>query len=498
LIECSLLALMAGALGLGLSYYGVREIAVAFSPLEVGVPISMASTPYWLDLSMSASIYAFVGALCLFTTLAFGLVPALHVSRTDPHDTLKEGGRTTGGVRARRWTSALMVSELALTLMLLCQTALLWRSFVTQYRADTVLDPIGVVTMQFSLPIQKYPQTAQRQRFMQTLDERLRGIPAVKSIALSNSPPLQRGAPRQVALDGQAPAPDPNVARTTAGYVSEHYFEALGLSPLLGRLLTRADSDPGREAVLVNQRFADMFLSDGVVIGRRIQLTGGVPPSASPWLTVVGVVPTLPVFWGPPPDAPDPAVYMPLQLDPTSRIASITVRAEPGGDRAVAAALREQIRSLDPDLPLFAVAPLEDVIARARYPTRLVGTWFGVLAIIALVVASVGLFAITAHGVAQRTQEIGVRLALGAPGTQLAWMFLRRTLLQIALGGLLGLAGTFAAGTLLQTYLRDTSSRDPLTLALVVALLTLVATMATLLPARRAARIDPAVALRTD
>ena len=498
LIECSLLAVMAGGLGLWLSYYGAREIAVAFAPLEVGTPISMASTPYWLDLSMSGSIYAFVGALCLFTTLAFGLVPALHVSRTDPHDTLKEGGRTLGGVRARRWTSALMVSELALTLILLSVAGLLWRSFITEYRADTVVDPTGVVTMQFSLPVQTYPQAEQRYQFMQALDDRLRDMPAVKSITLSNVPPFQIGLARQLALDGKPLPPDGNPPQVIVGYVTERYFDTLGLSLVQGRMVTRADAAPGREGVVVSQRFVDRFFAEGTAIGRRIQLTSTTPPSVSPWLTVVGVVPTIPRQFCPPSERSDPAVYVPLRLDPSLRLASITVRGEPGGERAVAATLREEVRRLDPDLPLFAVASLTDVIAQTRSPIRLIGTWFSVLALIALVVASVGLFAITAHGVAQRTQEIGVRLALGAQSGQVSWLFLRRTLWQIVIGVVVGLGGVLGVTRLLQAYLRDTSHQDPLTLSLVVALLAGVATAATLLPARRAARIDPVTALRAE
>jgi ABC-type antimicrobial peptide transport system permease subunit len=189
---------------------------------------------------------------------------------------------------------------------------------------------------------------------------------------------------------------------------------------------------------------------------------------------------------------------LPFNLDATLRTTSITVRANHGGEREVAAALRQEVRGLDADLPLYGVALLEDVIAQSRYPVRLVGIWFGTIAIIALVVASVGLFALTAHGVAQRTQEIGVRLALGARAGQLLWMFLRRTLLQIGIGTLLGLAGALSVGQLLQGYLRGTSPRDPLTISLVVGVLALVATIATLLPARRAARIDPAAALRAE
>ncbi len=246
----------------GLSYYGVREIAVAFSPLEVGAPISMASTPYWLDLSMSGSIYAFVGALCLFTTLAFGLVPALHVSRTDPHDTLKEGGRTIGGVRARRWTTALMVAELALTLILLSVAGLLWRSFITQYRADTVLDPTGVVTMQFSLP--RPDVSAGRSSDSSSCkrcDERLRGMPAVKSIALSKLPPVPESEWHGNWLSTGKPLLRTGIRRLQPRDLRDRaLFRTLGLSHVTGPHWSRGlMPNQGAKRVVVSQRFVDMF-----------------------------------------------------------------------------------------------------------------------------------------------------------------------------------------------------------------------------------------------
>ncbi len=499
LIECSLLAACGGALGLALSYYGVREIAIAFNVMEPGAAFANSTRPYWLDISMGGYPYVFVGALCLFTTLAFGLIPALHVSKTNTHDTLKEGGRTIGGVRVRRWTSTLMVAELALTLILLTGSGLLWRSFIDQYRADPVLDPNGVVTLELSLPVQKYATPVQRRQFMQRLQERLAAISSVSSIAVANHSPVRIGVPRQVVIDGHPPA-DANGPIATTTYVTPTFFETLGFLPVRGRALTSADDRPGQEAAVVNQRFAAMFFPNEEPLGRRIQLSSPTPPSTSPWLTVVGVVPTLPRrFEGPgQKQLPDPAVYLPFSLDPAPRVASIIVRAGSGGVAAVAPALREEVRALDADLPLYNVARLEDALAQSRLGVRLIGTWFGVLAVIALVVASVGLFALTAHAVAQRAQEIGVRIALGAGASQVVGMFLRRTADQLGLGLLLGLAGALSVGQLLQGYLRDVSPRDPLTIALVMLLLITVAILATLLPARRAARIDPAAALRAE
>jgi putative ABC transport system permease protein len=499
LIECALLAAMAGVLGLVLSVYGIREIARAFSPLEVGAPITSATTPYWLDVSMNGYVYSFVGALCLFATLAFGLIPALHVSRTTAHETLKEGGRTLGGARARRWSSALMVSELALTLVLLAATGLLWRSFITLYTADTVLNPTGVVMMEFALPIQKYATPEQRRLFLARLDERLRAIPAASSVAVSSHSPVQSGAPRPIVVDGQHIVGEPTETTATTTYVTPAYFETLGLRVLEGRALVPSDGRPGEEGVVVNQRLADMFFPQQSAIGQRIQLGTRASASSSPWLTIVGVVPTLQRYLGPrQQQLPDPAVYVPIQLDPAPRAASIIVQAGSAGVAVVAPLLRAEMRALDPDLPLYNLTTLEDAIALSRYPVRLVGTWFAILAVIALVVAAVGLFALTAHGVAQRTQEIGVRIALGARTAQIVWMFLRRTLLQLTIGLVLGLAGALSIGQLLQGYLRQVSPRDPFAIGLVALLLTVVAAVATLLPARRAARIDPAVALRAE
>jgi putative ABC transport system permease protein len=497
LIECAMLAVGGGVVGLALSYYGIREIAVAFAPIHIGEPPSTSSLPYWLDVSLNGSAYLFVGLLCLFATLAFGLVPALRISRADPHETLKSS-QVVGHAGTRRWTAGLMVTELALTLILLTAAALLWQNFISLYRADTVIDPTGIVTMELSLPGPRYATPDQRRHFFETLEQRLNAKPSVGDITLASQSPAQRGAPRQLTLEGRPSPPDAKLPLVAASYVAPRYFEMLGLALLRGRALTADDSRPGAESVVVNQRFADLYFPNGEALGQRLRLTAAAPPSTSPWLMVVGIVPTLPRHYPGPQDAPAAYVYVPLSLDPAQRSAAIIVRAGDGGIGAVAPALREEVRALDPDLPLYNIARLEDVIAASRIPVRTVGTWFGALAIIALLVASVGLFAVTAHGVAQRSQEIGLRITLGAQRRQVIWLFLRQTLLQLAAGLVLGLAGALSVGQLLQSYLRQTSPRDPITMTLVVVFLTISATAAALLPARRAAQIDPAVTLKEN
>lgn len=419
LIECTLIAVLAGLLGHALSYIGVQQIALAFDAMEPGGGGSTIR-PYWVDTSANSYDYGFVGLLCLVAMLGFGMVPALHMAKTNVHDSLKDGGRVTGGVRVRRLASGLMVAELALTLIILTAAGLLWRNFVEMYRADLGLDSRNLVTMSLALPLQKYRTPEQRQQLFARLEERFDAIPAVASATTTTQLPLMffPTPPRQVAIDGR-PAGDwaigPNV---TAVLVGARFFETFGIAPLRGRVLSSADGQPGQEGVVVNERVASLLFPNQEPLGRRIQLTSSAPPVApTPWLTVVGVTPTL---RRPGAVAADDlqslAVYIPARLESPLRM-SVVARGRESAAGA-AAALREELRAIDPDLPLFGVEPFDQAIARSRMGVQLVGTWFGVIAVITLIVASVGLFALTAHGVAQRQQEIGVRVALGARARQ--------------------------------------------------------------------------------
>jgi putative ABC transport system permease protein len=286
----------------------------------------------------------------------------------------------------------------------------------------------------------------------------------------------------------------------------DRYFETLSLPIVRGRAFEPDDARPGREGVIVDQELADRFFAAADPIGRRIRFDTAGPPGApaagppraasepGPWFTVVGISRTVPQTG--PAFLVRPVAFVPLGADPSPG-GQIVVLVK--GDRAAATpALREEVRRLDPSLPLFAIETLDDAVARQRFPTRLVGTWFGVLALVALVMASVGLFSLTAHSVAQRTHEIGVRMAAGAQASQVVWLFLRRAVVQLAIGLAIGLAGALGVGGLLAAFLGETRPRDPITLAAVTALLSAVALVSSLLPARRASRVDPAVTLRAE
>ena len=262
-----------------------------------------------------------------------------------------------------------------------------------------------------------------------------------------------------------------------------------------GRALTDADSAAGAGQVVVNQYFASTFFPEGDPIGRRIRLGDYAADPATPALTIVGVAQTIPTLSRGASDRP--VVDAPWQVGQEPP-ATMTVIARGANPSASVATLRETLRTIDAGVPLFGIEPLEAAIARTAYPQRLLGTWFSLLAAIALVLSAVGLYATTAHGVTSRTQEIGVRMALGARAGEVLMLFMRQTMRRLAIGLLLGLGGALALGNLLSSFMVRVSARDPLTLAGVAILLAGIGVIASLMPATRATRIEPMAALRGD
>jgi putative ABC transport system permease protein len=497
-IESLLLAMIAGAIGLVLSVYSVRYFGVVFEGMEQGAP-DRAAMPYWVNLGMNGTVFAFVAALCLGSSFVFGLAPALHVSRTDVNDVLKASGRSTAGsVGARRWTGALMILQLALSVVLLTGAGLFARSFLTLYTTNLRIDPSGLWTARLGLPLQTYPTPEARKAFFERLDDRLAANPALPAVTVASDVPFASlgGSVRQVTVEGRPERVGASSPDVSYVYVGSHYFDTLRLPLVEGRGLTKADGMPGQEGAVVNERFASMFFPHETAVGRRIRITTRSRGPSSPPLTIVGIAPTLPQF-GPPGLAADPAVYVPVGAEPApGAFVSILVRGP--GQAAAPSLLREDVRALDPDLPLYFIQTMDEIVARTRFPSRLLGTLMGLLALIALVLASVGLFALTAHSVAQRTQEIAVRMALGAQTRQVLWLLMRRTILQLAIGLGVGLAGALAVGQLLQASSAGTGARDPVILASVAAVLVAVSLAACLFPARRAVAVDPAIALRYE
>jgi putative ABC transport system permease protein len=269
-------------------------------------------------------------------------------------------------------------------------------------------------------------------------------------------------------------------------------------STAVGRAFDPADGTPGHESAIVNQRFVAMQFGTEDPLGRRITLVDAnqaVQNSPPTTATIVGIAPTIRQRNFAEND-PDPVVYLPYRADPQRGI-WLVVRST-GTPASVTATVREEMRAIEPDLPLFGIQTLDETLAQRRWPFRVFGTMFAIFAVIALILSAVGLYAVTAYSVTQRTAEIGVRMALGAQANDVLWLVLRRSLVQLAIGVPIGVAGTFGVGKVLESLLIQTSARDPMTIGSITALMIAVSIAACIWPARRAMRLDPVNALRYE
>ncbi len=488
LAESLLLAGLAGAVGVGLAAVGVQAIERAIGP---------TGAPYWIHFSIEGSVLAFVAVACVGTTILCGLAPALHVSGFNLISVLGEGGRTAGTRRTRRWTDSLVVSQLALSLMMLVAAGLTMRNVYAVSRIDTGVDTTGIVVAQVSLPSRTYATDDQRRTFYRLLEERLSGLAGMRA-GITSTTPLRPAPRRNVLIDRAVPTTvSPSVSTVTIG---PGYLEALGIAPLRGRLLTRTDDGAG--TIVVNERFAAMHFPGEQAVGRTIRLESQTPDGApGEALTIVGVVPNVrqaitrqQIIDR---STAEPVLYLSYASAPLPSTTIVVRSAVSAG--AVATALREMLAQIDPDLPLTgSVMPLDEAMTQELGVLALFGSMFGSFAAAALALATVGLYGITAYGVAQRTRELGVRLALGAQARHVWWVVTRRAALQLAIGISLGLAGALGVGRLLQGALIGVSSRDPFTLIGVPALMVIVTLTACLVPAIRAMRLDPVMALRLE
>jgi predicted permease len=485
LAESLSLSAVAGGVGLIVAAGAVR--------LFTGQTVDL-NLPYWIAFELDRRVFAYVALLCLGTAVTFGLAPAWQMSRTSAHDALKDSGRhQLGGVRTRRWAASLLVAELACTMMLLAGASLLLASARALYDADAIVFAPNVLTAQVALPAGTYATPDERRAFHARLQERLDTTPAIAVATLASARPFVDSVSMRAVLEGEAATAGPaRVVQTVA--IGERYFEALGLPMIRGRALTRQDGAPGGDAVVINERFATLHFAGRDPIGGRIrlaELSAGATPGA--WLTVVGVSPSIRQR----PMGPAAAIaYLPLAAQP-GPFTAVVVRGS-GDAAALAAAVREQVRAVDEDAAAYTIEPLERLSAKSRWTHRMMGVVITLFAAIAMLLSAAGLYAVTAYGVSQRTSEIGVRLALGAQRSAVAWLFLRATLWPVGLGLAIGVAGAAAVGQLVRGLLVNTSPADPRMFATIAAVLIATAALACVIPVRRASRLDPAVALRRE
>jgi predicted permease len=489
LVESVMLSLIGGIVGMPLAYAGIR----LFDSLTQNV-----GKPYWMVFSIDPVVLVFFVTVCFATGIIFGLAPALHVSRTSLNEVLKEGGRSgSSGIRAHRWTNGLLIVQVALTLVLLAGAGFMMRSFIVLYRLDLGFEPERLLTMQLNLNDRKYPTSEARNGFARRLTERLRGSGALEAVTTASNFPVGGGYGVELSIDGRT---DPNARRPNVTMVSASasYFSTVGIALLRGRNFTSSDETAERGGVIVNQRFVDIHFKQEDPLGRQISLSEDRPNGVDlKGLTVVGVSTTVRQreIQGLEPDA---VVYVPYFAGPDlGRNVSLIARTS-GGTAAAAPLIRQAVLELDPDIPVFNVRTMDEQLAQRRWQYRVFGGMFAVFAGIALLLAAVGLYAVMAYSVTQRTQEIGVRMVLGAPPRDVVWLFLRRAVTLVTIGVIIGISGAFGVGRLLQSILVQSTGRDVEVLLSIAALMLLVAVTASVWPARRATQLNPVAALRYE
>jgi putative ABC transport system permease protein len=486
LIESVMLAGVAGVVALPVSVAAIR-LFVTYTD-EIG-------RPFWMDFSMDAGVFAFLCAVCLGTGIVFGLAPSLHLARTGAGDTLRQSsGRTaTAGGWTRRWSGALIVVEVVLTLVLLAGAVSMVRFASAESNVRREIDTSRILTMTLRLPTETYPAAEDRTAFYRRLDERLAHMRIASSVAVAGVPPLLRQSSRELSVDGRDPIDGQRLPMVDVVNVGTRYFETIGLRAVRGRTLTEDDGTLGREGVVVDQRFADRFFPQGNPLGATITLlvNGGSPSR----MTVVGIVPALRQSYV---TEVRPIVYLPFIHDPLPNMTLIARLRKESDAPAVATALREEMRALDADLPLYDIRTLDEVLSWSLWINRVFGGMFAIFAGIAVIIATVGIYGVVSFATAQRTKEIGIRMALGAPRTRLWWTMMGSKIAQVAIGIGLGLAAAFMLLGLMGSLLVGRFGQDPLTLAASAGFLLVVSVISMLWPVWRATSRNPVAALRYE
>ena len=491
LTESVVLALLGGALGLLLAYWGVDALLGLFPRTIANVAI-----PRLDQIRIDAPVLVFSLALSVLTGLFFGLLPALQGARAALAPTLREGGRgSSEGRKGRRFRSALVVGEFALALVLTVGATLMIRSFLRLQERELGFDPQGVTTARLLLPEYKYEDPAKRRAFFTAVLERVRALPGVEGAGSTTFIPLSGwSSGRPVEVEGRPVAP---AARTTAEVraVDTEYFEVMRIPLRRGRGFTADDREGAAAVAIVNETFARRVFPGEEAIGRRVavplRLTGNA--AALEWRQIVGVVGDV-RHRGLAEDAPA-ELYLPYLQEPLSMM-GLVIRTRPG--LSLGEGLSKAVWSVDPDEPVLAVLPLEQLASDSVTLRRMSTLLLGVFAGVALFLAALGIYAVMAHSVAQRTHEIGVRMAVGASRRDVRALVMREGAGLAAVGAGLGVLAAMGLTRLLRSLLFGVSPTDPLSFALVIAFLGACGLLGCWLPARRATRVDPVVALRYE
>jgi putative ABC transport system permease protein len=505
LVESLPLALLGGGAGLLLASWGLPAL-LAIAPAD--------SIPAESRIRIDGRVLLFTSLVTLGTTLVFGLLPALQCARLNVNDGLTEGGRGGSSAHSARLRSGLVVVQVALSLALLVGAGLLLKSFGHLRSVDPGFNADNLLVMSLQLPASNYPTGQRCTAFFKDTVERLRHLPGVKAAAAGTNVPLQGASDFPLLVEGVSYSHITDLSQlfdhgVQVNFVLGDYFQAQGLRLLAGRPFTEADTAGSQPVIILNEAAAKRFLPDQAPLGKRVML--GLPghlikPGMLPagldkfdWSTVVGVVETARHFGLQ--TGPIPAVYIPVDQgwNITLLRQSMTILLRTAGDPVqVASAARQAVWGVDRNLPIERIASMESIIGETLAQPRFSTVLLGLFAVVAMLLAAVGIYGVMSWSVTQRTREIGLRLALGAQRKDVLWLVIYQGLRLALVGVTIGLLGAWGLTRVLSRLLYEVEPTDPLTFLVVAALLTFVTLLACYVPARRATKVDPMVALRYE
>src|SRR5689334_962391 len=486
LTESIVLSLIGGVAGLAIAYWSVPAIVGALPPAQ------RLAMPFLTTLHFDAKVLAFSFGLSLLTGIVFGLIPALQSSRLDLSEVLKEGGRRSAGSVGHRLRSAMVVTEIALAVVLLVGAGLLTKSLFRLLQSNIGFNTDNLLTVEFVLPPVKYTQPAQTINFSDQVQERVRNVPGVVSAGIVDLLPLNGGNTTRFGIDGDPVPPPGQETEANLRRVTDSYFQTLGVPLLAGRMFDPHDTLEGQGVVIICKSMADRLFAGRNPVGMRIRYTSAqVPPDL-----IVGVVGDIKITGLD--EAVKPVLYYPFRQNP-SPAANLVARTN-GDPAALGTGLRNEIRNVEPDAAILNVRTVDEMISQTpasfmrKFPALLMSIFAG----IALLLASIGIYGVISYSVRQQTHYIGVRMALGASPADILRMVLKQGMVLALLGVAIGVVAAVLLMKLLRSLLFEVSTTDVATFALVTGVLFVVALLACYLPARRATKVDPLIALRYE